>query len=181
MGRGAEDIRQNFALRSARPGTWQRMPVFFYVSAGSGEAALESALAFTRGDTFKPLDGHQVMATHFHTRFVRRLQASGMDTRLRDLDAMKAIGINILGLGESSRGPDRLKNQADYFEGARRHSDKDFLIMPSEEDFPATSAGTTTSCRRSRSSGRRAATMARRSSRSIPRTARCITWGTRRT
>lgn len=141
VGRGAEDIRQNFALRNARPGTWQRMPVFFYVSAASGEATLESALAFTRGDTFKPLAGHQVMATHFHTRFVRRLQAFGLDTRLPDIDAMKAVGINILGLGESSRGPDRLQNLADYFEGARRHSDKDFLIVPSEEDFSGNLGG----------------------------------------
>ena len=141
VGRGEEDIRQNFALRSARPGTWQRMPVFFYVSAEPGEATLESALAFTRQDTFKPLDGHQVMATHFHSRFVQRLQAYGMDTRIRELDAMKAIGVNILGLGESSRGPDRLQSQADYFEGARRHSDKNFLIMPSEEDFSGNLGG----------------------------------------
>ena len=35
-GRGEEDFRQNFALYSARPGTWQQMPVFFYVGAGAG-------------------------------------------------------------------------------------------------------------------------------------------------
>ena len=28
VGRGPEDVRQNFALHSARPGTWQQMPVF---------------------------------------------------------------------------------------------------------------------------------------------------------
>ena len=38
-GRGAEDTRQNFALHSARPGTWQRMPVFFYVSVDAGQPA----------------------------------------------------------------------------------------------------------------------------------------------
>jgi hypothetical protein len=50
MGRGAEDISQNFALYSARPGTWQQMPVFFYVSAEPGQATLQSALTFTRED-----------------------------------------------------------------------------------------------------------------------------------
>ncbi len=139
-GRGPEDRKQNFALRSARPGTWQRMPVFFYVSAEPGRAALESAVAFTRGDRFKPLPGYQVMATHFHTGLVRRLQASGsLDTRLPDLDVMKATGVNIFapidgGFGGGRGNPaDRLAYLAEYYEAARRHSDRNFLIMPNEE------------------------------------------------
>src|SRR5205807_2857131 len=35
-GGGGEDRNQNFALRSARPGTWQRMPVYFYPSVEAG-------------------------------------------------------------------------------------------------------------------------------------------------
>ena len=35
-GRGPEDRRQNFALYNARPGTEQRMPVYFLLSAGDG-------------------------------------------------------------------------------------------------------------------------------------------------
>ena len=38
VGRGPEDVSQNFALYSARPGTWQQMPVFFYVSPEAGQA-----------------------------------------------------------------------------------------------------------------------------------------------
>ena len=140
MGRGEEDTRQNFALRSARPGTWQHMPIYLYVSATPADGAARGALAFTREDRFKALPGYQVMATHFHTAMVGRLRRlGGLDARLPDLDVVKAAGINIFapidgsGLGFGSPREDRLKTLADYYEAARRHSDKNFLIMPNEE------------------------------------------------
>ncbi len=140
-GRGEEDTTQNFALRSARPGTMQRMPVYFYVSAGAGEMAARGALAFTRDDHYKAVPGYQVMATHFHSALVGRLRAMGgdLDVRLPDLDVVKAAGINIFapidggGLGFGVARSDRLSTLADYYEVARRHSDKNFLIMPNEE------------------------------------------------
>ena len=140
MGRGEEDTRQNFALRSARPGTWQRMPIYLYVSAAPAEAASRGALAFTRDDRFKPLAGYQVMATHFHTAMVGRLRRlGGLDMRLHDFDVVRAAGVNIFapidgsGLGFGQPREDRLKTLADYYEAARRHSDRNFLIMPNEE------------------------------------------------
>jgi hypothetical protein len=112
------------------------MPVYFYASAAAGRTAVEGALAFTRGDHYKPLPGYQVMATHFHTSLVRRLRATGsLDTRLPDLDVMKAAGINIFAPIDGGRGPDALKTRADYYEAARRHSDKSFMIWPNEEYF----------------------------------------------
>jgi len=140
-GRGPEDTSQNFALYSARPGTWQQMPVFFYVGADSAQATFESALTFTRGDRFKPLPGYQVMAQHFHTSPVpRMLAAGGLDVRLPDFDAMKAVGVNIFGPvgpgGGAGGGVEgRLQNLANYREVSRRHSDSNFLIMPNEEIF----------------------------------------------
>ena len=95
--RGSEDRAQNFALLSARPGTWQRMPVYFYASAEAAPQGIESALAFTRGDHFKALPGYQVMATHFHMGLVRRArQAGGLDAKVSDLEVMKAAGIKIV-------------------------------------------------------------------------------------
>ena len=125
----------NFALYSARPGTWQRMPVYFYVSASPGKTALEGALAYTRQDRFKALPGYQVMATHFHTSSVSRVLASGsLDTKLPDLEAAKGSGVNIFGPVDGGRlQGDRLKGQADFYEIARRNSDKNFLFMPNEE------------------------------------------------
>jgi hypothetical protein len=140
MGRGEEDTRQNFALRSARPGTWQRMPIYLYVSATAADGAARGALAFTRDDRFKALPGYHVMATHFHTAMVGRLRRlGGLDARLHDFDVMKAAGVNIFapidgsGLGFGLPREDRLKTLADYYEAARRHSDRNFLIMPNEE------------------------------------------------
>ena len=95
--RGNEDRHQNFALRSARPGTWQLMPVYFYVGRDTGAVTHDRASAFTRGDHFKPVPGFQVMATHFHMGLVRRArQAGGLDAKVSDLEVMKAAGIKIV-------------------------------------------------------------------------------------
>jgi hypothetical protein len=131
------EFYHNFALYSARPGTWQQMPVFLYVSPGTAETALTSALAFTHGDRFKPIPGYQVMGNHYHVGFVQRLKHSGgMDTRLNDIEAAKGAGISIYGIidGGRGRGRDRLEGQAAYYDAARRHSDKNFLIMPGQEN-----------------------------------------------
>jgi hypothetical protein len=94
---GSEDRGQNFALRSARPGTEQRMPIYLYASLESDQATLESALGFTRGDHFEPLPGYQVMATHFHMGLVGKAQrADGSDAKVADLEVLKAAGISIV-------------------------------------------------------------------------------------
>jgi hypothetical protein len=94
---GGEDRSQNFALRSARPGTEQRMPVYLYASLDSAQSAVESAFAFTRGDHFKPLPGYQVMATHFHMGLTGKAQrAGGIDSKVPDLEVLKAAGITIV-------------------------------------------------------------------------------------
>jgi hypothetical protein len=150
MGRGPEDIRQNFALVSARPGTWQHMPVFFYVSADPGRPTFEAALNYTRGDRYKPIPGYKVMAQHFHTSPVPRAMAlGGLDVRLPDFDVMRAAGVEIFGPvgpgggggfgGGGSEG--RLQNLARYYELARRHSDSSFLITPYHEGSAAGSGG----------------------------------------
>ena len=136
------EFYHNFALYNARPGTWQRMPVFFYVSPGSGSDAMEAALAFTRGDRFKPLPGYKVMGHHYHVGLVARLAEGGnFDQRLNDVGTMEAIGMDIYSIIDGARGPGRhdtgelfLKDLADYYEAARRQSDKDFLVMPNDEN-----------------------------------------------
>ena len=125
----------NFALYSARPGTWQRMPVYFYVSAATGRQAIDQALAYTHNDRYKALPGYQVMASHFHTSSVNRLLSEGgPDDKLPDLELAKATGVNIFGPVDGGRlQGDRLKGQKDFYDIARKHSDKNFLFMPTEE------------------------------------------------
>ena len=137
----SEQYRDNFALFNAPPGTWQRMAVYFYVDAKSAQETRNAVLAFTHGDTFKPLPGYKTFVNHFHLDFTGRLRQSGsLDTPMQDLAAMKALNLNIVGLSDfhfelarTDPGPLRFKDQKDYFEGCRRASDKDFLVLPWEE------------------------------------------------
>ena len=133
---------ENFALYNAPPGTDQRMAVYFYASPEAAEPTRDAALAFTHGDTFKPLPGYKTFVNHFHIRFVDRLRASGsLDTHIPDVQALKALGLNIVGLSDfhadalagGDSGAIRFKDQLDYYEGSRRASDEDFLVTPWEE------------------------------------------------
>ena len=132
---------QNFALYNAPPGTVQKMGVYFYASAEAGEPARQAVLAFTHGDTFKPVAGYKTFVNHFHLDFTGRQRASGsLDTPFQDLIAMKSLGLNVIGLSDfhfelhaNDAGALRLADQKDYFEASRRASDTDFLVVPWEE------------------------------------------------
>ena len=137
----SEQYRDNFALFNAPPGTWQHMAVYFYVDAKPAEATRNAVLAFTHGDAFKPLPGYKTFVNHFHLDFTGRLRQSGsLDTPMQDLAAMRSLNLNIIGLSDfhfelarTDPGPLRFKDEKDYFEGCRRASDKDFLVLPWEE------------------------------------------------
>jgi hypothetical protein len=139
-----EEVQQyvdNFALFNAPPGTEQRMGIYFYASAEGAEPTRQSVLAFTHGDTFKPVSGYKTMVNHFHLRFTERVRASkSFDTPVQDIAAMKALGLNIVGLSDfhgdlhaNDPGGIRFKDQQDYREATRRASDADFLVTPWEE------------------------------------------------
>jgi len=142
----------NFALYSARPGTWQRMPVYLYFSAERAQAAADGVLAFTHGDRYQPLAGYQVMNHHYHMDLGQRLiRAGSLDAEIPDLQAIKSLGINIVsqidsvGTGGGGRGArvDELAITAASVEGARRHSDRDFLVMPNQEFYNSPLGGHT--------------------------------------
>ena len=153
----------NFPLYNARPGTMQHMPVFFYASAEPAEQTREAVLAFTHNDRYKTLPGYKVMGGHYHIDFGPRLfDAGDAEEEIEDLGALKAIGINIITLadrvgtvgGQGPRGPlaqpagprngsvdEVLKVRQIQIEGARRQSDKDFLVMLSHEVQPPPMGG----------------------------------------
>jgi hypothetical protein len=132
---------QNYALYNAPPGTWQKMSMYFYASPEPGEATRQAALTFTHDDVFKAVPGYKTFVNHFHLRVVDRMRVGGFDTPLQDLMAMKAIGLNVIGLSDfhadslaaGDYGPARFRDQKDYGEVSRRLSDKDFLVVPWEE------------------------------------------------
>jgi hypothetical protein len=137
-----ERFLQNFALYNAPPGTLQRMATYFYLSPDDATAARTAVMAFTNNDTFAAVPGYKTMVNHFHLQFTDRLRESGsFDTQSPDLAAMKALGLNIVGLSDfhadklqrRDSGALRFADQRDYFKGTRRASDKDFLVVPWEE------------------------------------------------
>jgi hypothetical protein len=131
----------NFALYNAPPGTWQRMPVYYYLSPEDGQATQRAVLAFTHDDRYQAVPGYQVAVSHFHTHFNEQLSDAGtLDLQPTWLPVFRALGINIAMMSDfhsdghpSDPGPLRLKEQQVYFEGCRHHSDRSFLIMPGEE------------------------------------------------
>lgn len=131
----------NFALYNAPPGTWQRMPVYFYLSAEDSRATQQAVLAFTHDDRFKSIPGYQVLVSHFHMHFNEQLTDAGtVDLQPTWLPVFRALGINIVNLADfhsdshpTDRGPLRFKEQKVYFEGCRRFSDRSFLLIPGEE------------------------------------------------
>jgi hypothetical protein len=74
------------------------MALYILVGAGSAQAGVDSALAYTRNDHYQPLPGYWVMARHFHTSPLPRLMAlGGLDVALPDYELARTAGINIFG------------------------------------------------------------------------------------
>lgn len=141
VARSRRFAKGNFALYNAPPGTWQRMPVYYYLSPADGPETMDRVLRFTHGDRYKPIPGHKVAISHFHTHFAEQLQDEGsLDFQPPWIEAFRGLGVNIAMMSDfhgdghpDDPGPIRFAEQEIYFEGARRHSDRDFLIMPGEE------------------------------------------------
>src|SRR5207244_9197324 len=73
-----------------------------------------------------------------------------LDAEIPDLQALKALGLNIVSQidsvgtgGGRGNGPDVLAITAASVEGARRHSDRDFLVMPDQEFYNSPLGGHT--------------------------------------
>ena len=131
----------NFALYNAPAGTLQRMPVYFYLSASDGRATQQSVMALTHDDVYKPLPGYKVLVSHFHFHFNEQLTDAGtIDFEPTWLPVFRALGVNIAILADfhsdshaTDTGKVRLDEQKVYFKGCERFSDRDFLLIPSEE------------------------------------------------
>jgi hypothetical protein len=96
----AQQYVDNFALFNAPPGTEQRMGVYFYASVESGEPP-GSPCSRSRTATRSSRAGYKTMVNHFHLRFTERVRATkSFDSPIQDIAAMKALGLNIVGLSD---------------------------------------------------------------------------------
>ena len=131
----------NFALYNAPPGTLQHMAVYYYLSATNDRETQAAVLAYTHNDVFKPLPGFKVLTGHYHVDYNEMLRdRNTLDYQPGWVPVFRGLGINIVYLGDfhddsdpTDPGPKRFAEQKIYFEGSRRMSDKDFLIIPAEE------------------------------------------------
>lgn len=134
-GEVVERYRANWSLYSAPPGTEQRMAAFFYPTLGGADGAFDGALAFTNNDVYRRVPGYRVMGSHYHTNVGRVLMESGsMDTRLPDFEVLRSAGLEIVGPVDRPRDETQLVEQHWLFEGAERHSDDSFVVMPQMEN-----------------------------------------------
>lgn len=134
-GEVVERYRANWSLYSAPPGTQQRMAAFFYPTLGGADGAFDGALAFTNGDVYQSVPGYRVMGSHYHTNVGRVLMESGsIDTRLPDFEVLRSAGLEIVGPVDRPRDSTQLVEQHWLFEGAARHSDDEFVVMPQMEN-----------------------------------------------
>jgi hypothetical protein len=179
----------NFALYNAPPGTWQRMAAYYYLSPEPARATQEKVMQFTHDDTYKPIPGFQVAVSHFHTHFHEQvLDAGSLDFQPPWIPTFRELGINIAMMSDfhgdghaNDPGPLRLKDQKAYFDASRRHSDRDFLIIPGEENRTLTSAATIRQSFRVPYTGLASVSPGSRWSRTIPSTAGCTTSDLQRT
>jgi hypothetical protein len=132
---------ENYALYNAPAGTMQRMAVYYYLSQTGDHATQQSIMAYTHNDVFKPLPGYKVITGHFHLDLNEMLRdRDTLDYHPSWVPVFRGIGINIVYLGDfhddsdiRDPGPLRFMEQKVYFEGSKRLSDKNFLVMPAEE------------------------------------------------
>ena len=139
--RVAREQTENYALYNAPPGSMQHMAVYYYLSATGDHATQQAVLNYTHDDAYKPVPGFKTVTGHFHLDFNEMIRDQGSsDIQPTWVPVFRGLGINIVYLGDfhddsdiSDPGPKRFMEQKLYFEGARKLSDKNFLVIPAEE------------------------------------------------
>jgi hypothetical protein len=129
---------------NAPPGTEQRLGVFYLLSSGNGQKALEQTLRYTHGDRFPKLPGYHTMTSHWHMAIADaaiKEKKAGRAPGTPDFVGMfKGLGVNIVHLAEfhgdghpKDTGPLRLAEMQTMFQECDRLSDKELLFLPGEE------------------------------------------------
>jgi hypothetical protein len=134
---------------NAPPGTQQHLGVFYLLSPGKAEQAMEQVRAFTHGDRFKKLDGYRTFTSHFHIEhtlnFVRQQKQQKTEQVPAGLEnppfvkTFKAHGVEIVHLAEfhtehtPELNAERIPLLKTLHNECRRLSDESFLLLPGEE------------------------------------------------
>jgi hypothetical protein len=129
---------------NAPPGTEQRLGVFYLLSSGNAQKALEQTLQYTRGDRFPKLPGYHTMTSHYHMAIAQQAlkeKQAGTERGTPDFVGMfKGLGVNVVHLAEfhgdghpKDVGPTRLVEMQSMVQECERLSDDQLLFLPGEE------------------------------------------------
>ncbi|MEZ5365626.1 MAG: hypothetical protein R2748_25680 [Bryobacterales bacterium] len=125
---------------NAPPGTEQRMSLFWVLSDGTPEQALDEVLPYTHRDRFVALPGYKTVSPHWHLAYTVQAMENGFDWTppfkpvLEDMGVDAAIIMDFHGDGHPRDLTDlRLQELDAYFKACKAQSNDKFLLMPAEE------------------------------------------------
>lgn len=125
---------------NAPPGSEQHLSLFLLAGAGPPSTTLNDVLRYTNKDRFPELDGFKTLASHFHLAYTVQAIEKGMDWTppfkpvLREMGVDAAIIMDFHGDGHPRDLTElRLRELDSFFAACRNQSDKEFLLIPSEE------------------------------------------------
>ena len=98
--------------------------------ANSDHVVLRAANRLVVAET----NGGAIAAVAAHHLITRKLASGSIDTRLSDFEVLRAAGITIAGPVDRPRDATQLEELHWLFEGALRHSDDAFMVMPQMEN-----------------------------------------------
>ncbi len=131
---------QFYPWANAPPGSAQAMSLFLVLDDGPPEEALRSALRYTNSDRFPALDGYKTVASHFHLAYTVQAVEQPGDWEPPFMRVLEPMGVDaaiIMDFHGDGHPRDltelRLDELDSFFRMARRVSDRDFLLIPSEE------------------------------------------------
>lgn len=135
-----DDNSRFYPWMNAPPGTAQRMNVFYFLSPGSAQPLLDEVTKYTNRDKFPRLPNYVTVAPHWHFAYTVQAMAQlaswvpPFKPVLKDMGVDAAIIADFHGDGHPQDQTElRLKELEAYFRHTRAQSDKDFLLIPSEE------------------------------------------------
>jgi hypothetical protein len=144
VGIGVRQLRdenwQYYPWVNAPPGRAQRMGVFFLVSDGAPETALNHVLRYTNRDRFPALAGYKTLSTHWHLADTVQAMEHGFKWTPPFKPVLKAMGVDASmimdfhGDGHPADLTDLRLDELDaYFRALKAQSDPEFLLIPAEE------------------------------------------------
>jgi hypothetical protein len=135
-----DDNSNFYPWANAPPDTELRLGVFLLLADAPPEKALDDVLRFTNRDRYPAVAGHKAVAAHFHFAHTVQAMEKGFDWTPPFKPVLKAMGVDAIvtsdfhGDGHPRDLTDlRLRELEAYYKVSRAQSDRDFLIIPSEE------------------------------------------------